>query len=105
MPRGASGLLCLDYQGKKADRLPTHIDPGVISPNYAGMNCRLPMNWVNGRLVAITLAMICSRKDLEEMERRALALQTGIGTGKGLSKTHFQREGRPDPSRSLRNMR
>jgi hypothetical protein len=31
LPGGASGLLCRDYKGKRADRLVTRIDPGVVS--------------------------------------------------------------------------
>ena len=31
LPGGASGLLVRDYKGKKADRLVTRIDPGVVS--------------------------------------------------------------------------
>jgi hypothetical protein len=31
LPGGASGLLCRDYKGKKADRLVTRIDPGVVA--------------------------------------------------------------------------
>jgi hypothetical protein len=31
VPGGASGMLCRDYKGKKADRLVTRIDPGVVS--------------------------------------------------------------------------
>jgi hypothetical protein len=30
-PRGAIGLLVRDCKGKEADRLVTHIDPGVVS--------------------------------------------------------------------------
>jgi hypothetical protein len=31
VPDGASGMLCRDCKGKKADRLVTRIDPGVVS--------------------------------------------------------------------------
>jgi|GEM_PF-1523582 len=31
LPGGASGLLCRDYESKKADRLATRIDPGAVS--------------------------------------------------------------------------
>jgi hypothetical protein len=30
LPGGASGLLCRDYKGRRADRLATRIDPGVV---------------------------------------------------------------------------
>jgi hypothetical protein len=31
VPGGASGMLCQDYKGKRADRLATRIAPGVVS--------------------------------------------------------------------------
>jgi hypothetical protein len=31
LPGGASGMLCRDYKGKRADRLVTRINPGVVS--------------------------------------------------------------------------
>ena len=31
VPGGTTGLLCRDYKGRRADRLVTRIDPGVVS--------------------------------------------------------------------------
>jgi hypothetical protein len=89
VPGGASGLLVRGYKRKKADRLVTQIDPDAVSlvaelRGHERQAAEELEQWktrveerkpVDASLAAITLAMICTRKQLEEMERRALALQ------------------------------
>jgi hypothetical protein len=51
LPGGASGILGRDYKGKKADRVVTRIDLGVVSlsPNCAATSVRRLRNWSSGR--------------------------------------------------------
>jgi hypothetical protein len=89
LPGGASGILRRDYKGRRADQLVTRIDLGVVSL-FAEI-CRHERQaaeelgqWKTGveepkpldaSPAAFTLAMICTPEQLEEMERKALALQ------------------------------
>jgi hypothetical protein len=87
--RSASGMLVRGYKAKKANRLVTRIDPGVVSlvnelRGYEWQAAEELEQWkthhaapkpLDASSAAVTLAMICTREQLEEMERRALALQ------------------------------
>ena len=89
LPGGTSGLLVRDSKGKKADKLVVRIDPGVVSlvaelRGHERQAAEELGQWktrveerkvIDASPASITLAMICTRKQLEEMERRALALQ------------------------------
>jgi hypothetical protein len=92
LPGGASGLLVRLYKGKKADRVVTRIDTRVISL-FAELRAHERQaaeelgQWKTGvkepqphdaSSTAIPLAMICTKEQLEEMERRALALQRDL---------------------------
>jgi Terminase small subunit len=89
LPGGASGLLLRKYKGKKADRLVTRIDPAIISLiaellRHERQAAQELGQWKTGVAApqppdaspaTFTLASICTREELEEMERRALALR------------------------------
>jgi hypothetical protein len=86
VPGGASGLLVRDYKGKKADRLVTRIDPGVVSLlaelrgherqaaeelgqwKNCGGGARKP---TTPRGAAITLALLLTDEELDSLEKRA----------------------------------
>jgi hypothetical protein len=90
LPGGASGLLARD-QGKKADRLVTRIDPGVVSlvaelRGHEQQTAEELGQWktrVEERKTlaasppAITLAMLFTTAELEDLEKRALELERG----------------------------
>jgi hypothetical protein len=89
LPGGASGLLLRKYKGKKADRLVTRIDPAIISlvaelRRHERQAAEELGQWKTGleepklpdaSPAAFTLAQICTPEELEEIERRASALQ------------------------------
>jgi hypothetical protein len=51
LPGGASGLRVRGYKGKEADRLVTHIDPGVVSlvAELRGHERQAAEDWASGR--------------------------------------------------------
>ena len=83
-----AGCWCRNYKGKEADRPVTRIAPGVVLlvAELRGHERHAEElgQWKTGveepkpldaSPAAITLAMICTPEQLEEMERKALALQ------------------------------
>jgi len=99
IPGGASELLCRDYKGKKADRLTTRTDPGVISlvaelRGHERQAAEELERWQtrveeptprDESPTAIISAMICTREHLEEMQRRALAMQLECPVGHSIA--------------------
>ena len=92
VPGGGSGLLVRDYKGKEADRLVTRIAPGVVSlvaelrghERHAAEELE---QWnthvdehktIDASQAAITLDMICTREQLEEMERSFRRSKAGL---------------------------
>jgi hypothetical protein len=86
VPGGASGLLMRAYKGK---RLVTRIDPGVVALaselrgherqaaeelGQWGTHVNEPKA-LDASPATFTLAQICTPEQLQEMERKALALQ------------------------------
>jgi hypothetical protein len=83
LPGGASGLRVRGYKGKEADRLVTHIDPGVVSlvaelrgherqateeleQWKTGVEERTPLD---ASPAAITLALLLTDEELDSLER------------------------------------
>jgi len=89
LPGGASGLRVRGYKGKEADRLVTRIDPGVVSLviEFRGHGRQATgelERWETGveepkpldaSPAAITLVMLLTAAELEDLEKRALELE------------------------------
>jgi hypothetical protein len=101
VPGGASGLLVRDYKGKKADRLVTRIDPGVVAlvAELRGCERQAAEELGQGKAhheerklldatspAAVTLALLLTGEELDSLEKMA-----GDGAAAGARTTRWIR--------------